>query len=410
MLIELLALGSLSTFMPAAQAAATTATVPQSPSSFDAQYAQARAWANGGQPELAIQAYSALLERSPGNADVLLGRGLVYSRTNRYAEAEADLLAASAAAPNYADVWLALGNLYRWTGRPAQAAEAYDRVLAIRPDDADARAGREALAQAAQAQAPQPAVTPPAAPGAAPTDQRPATPDALSTEFDWSASLSASATRVSLNSQRWNDQTIAVRRYTRYGSLGVEALSASRFDQRDHAWALDGYVALWPRAYANLRYQRAPVGRLFPDTSWRAELYQGVGNGWELSASTDRLDFDTSRVRIHGVGVAKYVGNFYLLLRHTDIKSSGSSSTGDRALVRYYYRGDADSYIEAAASRGRSDDPLSLSGGRSSSGERSVNFVSYVTRHWGYRVGATFARQDSGGRERGVSASLYRRW
>src|SRR5689334_22953348 len=85
---------------------------PAGAPSFDDQYAQARAFANGGQPELALAAYSALLARSPGNADVLLGRGIVYSRLGRWREAEADLAAAAKASPDYADVWEALGNNY----------------------------------------------------------------------------------------------------------------------------------------------------------------------------------------------------------------------------------------------------------------------------------------------------------
>ena len=80
-------------------------------------------------------------------------------------------------------------------------------------------------------------------------------------------------------------------------------------------------------------------------------------------------------------------------------------------LGRYYYRGDADSYLELAVNRGRSDDPLSLAGGRSRSGGGSVNLVHYFSRDWGGRVGAAFSR-DSGGsaRERSLTFAIHRRW
>ena len=58
-----------------------------SPASYDQQFQAARTLANSGQREAAIQAYSDLLVRSPGNTDVLLGRGQVYARMGRWPEA-----------------------------------------------------------------------------------------------------------------------------------------------------------------------------------------------------------------------------------------------------------------------------------------------------------------------------------
>jgi len=107
--------------------------VQENAPSFDQQYEQARGFANAGQHELALKLYSDLLARSPGNVDVLLGRGIVYTRMQRWQEAESDLRAAATAAPNYADVWSALSNMYRWSDQPAKASEAYERLVALRP-------------------------------------------------------------------------------------------------------------------------------------------------------------------------------------------------------------------------------------------------------------------------------------
>jgi tetratricopeptide (TPR) repeat protein len=108
---------------------------PAANASFDEQYEQARALANSGQPALAVAAYNALLTRSPGNVDVLLGRGIAYTRLDRWAEAQADLEAAAKASPDYADVWLALGNLHQWHDQPEPAIAAYSRLVALRPND-----------------------------------------------------------------------------------------------------------------------------------------------------------------------------------------------------------------------------------------------------------------------------------
>lgn len=369
---------------------------PAATTSFEQQYEEARALANAGQPGLALAAYKALLARSPGNVDVLLGRGIVLSRLERWSEAEADLSAAAKASPEYADVWFALGNLYQWQGQPAKAAEAYGRAAALRPGDAATLA---AHAQALRAMQPQPAPQP-----------FTGNPEAaIAAGYTWAAGLSGSWQDVG-DGPRWNDQTLSVRHYMKRGSIGFEALRAHRFDQTGRAWAIDAYASLWQGAYANLRYQRAPSERLFPAHSGRIELYQSLGNGWEASVSDDLLGFD-SRVNIYGLSLAKYTGNFYLQLRHQNIVSRGSHSSGDRLLARWYYAGDADSYLEATANRGRSDDPLSLTGGRARSGGSSLTWVHYLSRDWGTRVGASFARSGSGeARERGLSLGLYRRW
>jgi YaiO family outer membrane protein len=403
---------------PAEAVQAATAASP----SFDEQYEAARKLANDGQPELALAAYNLLLARSPGNVDVLLGRGIVLSRLERWTEAEADLTAAAKASPDYADVWYALGNLWQWQDQYARAADAYGRAAALRPQDGAARmaqaralrgAGNLAEARAALEQARAAGIDAAEVDAALRAMQppRPGNPEAaIASGYTWAAGLTGSWQDVG-DGPRWNDQTLSVRRYFRNGSIGFEALRAHRFDQSGRAWALDAYTGLWKGAYANLRYQRAPGARLFPANSGRVELYQSLGGGWEASLSDDVLGFE-SRVNIYGIGLARYAGNFYVQLRHQNIVSSGSHSSGDRLLARWYYRGDGDSYLEATANRGRSDDPLSLTGGRARSGGGSLSWVHYLSRDWGGKIGASFARDGGagGGRERGVSIGLYRRW
>jgi YaiO family outer membrane protein len=392
---------------------------PAASLSFDDAYARARALANDGQPELALAAYDALLARSPGNVDVLLGRGIVHARLGRWQEAERDLRAAATAAPTYADVWSALGNMYAWSDRPEQAADAYTRLIALQPDDAGTYVARgralRALGRNAGARADLDKARALGASGdafdalAASLQPRAGNPDAtIAAGHTWAAGLSSGWTDVGAG-PRWNDQTASIRHYTRGGSLAFETLRAHRFGLHDYAWALDGYANLWSGAYANLRYQRGAAARLFPANSGRAELYQALGNGWEASVSDDVLGF-ASRVNIYGVGIAKYAGDWYVQLRHQNIVSAGSHGTGDRLLARWYYAGDADTYAEVTVNSGRSDDPLSLVGGQTRSGGGSATWVRYWTPRWGTRVGASFSRASGADNERGLTVALYRRW
>ena len=395
------------------------------PPSFDQQFLVARSLAIAGERAAAVSAYTALLLQSPNNADVLLGRGRVYSWMGKWGEAEADLSAATIAAPNYADAWSALGDLYLWSDRPRQAADAYTRLLTLLPaldpaaliargrayraagDFASARADF----QAAGARAADPVLiddylrsVTPRAPG--PNVIVPA-------GYPWSASFGASWTAFSPARADWSDYTLSVRRHFERGSLALEVLGVDRFSSSDNAWAVDGYVDLWSRAYANLRYQRAPAGNLFPETSWRAELYQGVGRGWELSTSIDRLNFNSSSVDIYGLGVGKYVSNWYLRLRHLYVAGNGSSSNSDRLLARYYYKGDADNYVEFAAGAGRSDTALSSasgSPGRGHSWSTSAAFVRFLNPRLGFKLGIAYEQDENGYDGRGAFASVYTRW
>lgn len=409
--------------MPAAQLPpsppAVTAPAPAAQPSFDDAYARARALANAGQPEAALSAYDALLTRSPGNVDVLLGRGIVQARLERWTEAERDLRAAAAAAPAYADVWSALGNMYAWSDQPDKAADAYTHLIALRPDDPAAYVARgralRAQGRNAEARADLERARALGAGGdavealAAALQPRAGNPDAtIAAGYTWAASLSSSWTDVGAG-PRWNDQTVSVRHYTKGGSLAFETLRAHRFGEHDYAWALDGYANLWSGAYANLRYQRGAAARLFPANAGRAELYQSLGSGWEASVSDDVLGF-ASRVNIYGVSIAKYTGDWYLQLRHQNIVSASSHGTGDRLLARWYYAGDADTYAEATLNSGRSDDPLSLVGGQSRSGGGSVTWVRYWTPTWGTRVGASVSRARGASNQRELNVSLYRRW
>lgn len=390
---------------------------------YDAQFAAARALVDAGKFAEAVQAYSAMLAKSPNNVDLLYGRALASMRMQRWAEAETDLRAATVAAPTYADVWSSLGSLYQWTDRPQESEQAFARVVALRPADPQARlshsqallaagqrdAARAELEQAVklglsadQAESMQARLQP------RPTVQDAATLNAIAPEgYTWSAGLSTTQTKVGDNA--WNDTTASVRRYFALGSLGFEALHAHRFGLHDAAWALDGYASLWSGAYANVRYQRGPTTRLYPANAWRAELFQGVGGGWEVSAAIDDLGFE-DHVHLYTAGLGRYVGNFYVRLRHQHIVSPGSSSNSQRLQVRYYDQGDADNYMELNLSTGRSANQLDLGGGRITSDAASVNVVRYVAHDWALKVGASFARSSGSANEKSLSLGVSRRW
>ncbi|MEO7251089.1 MAG: YaiO family outer membrane beta-barrel protein [Arenimonas sp.] len=417
--------GTATALAQSAGETAVAAAPDSSAQSFDQQFAAARALATSGQRNEALRAYDALLERSPGNVDVLLGRGRLYAWMSRWREGEQDLRAVTSAKPDYADAWSALGDLYLWSGQPDLAAEAYGHWLALAPvsDPAPLVARGRAYRAAGNMTAANADFQAAAARGAdqeqmlkyqlAP-QSRARNPDVVvPVGYRWSASAGAGWTGFSGSRASWTDYTLTLRRHFDKGSLGVEWLGAHRFGNDGHAWALDGYVDLWPRAYANLRYQQGPQGGLFPQHAWRVEVYQGVGRGWELSGSIDRLEFSQSSVDLYGLGVGRYVGNWYLRGRVIFVDGEGSSSTGERLQARYYYAGDGDNYVEFTAGFGQSSrDTSGLSNGTSgsSSSSASVSFVKFLSPRWGFKIGAGYGDEGNGFTGHSLFGTVYARW
>ncbi|WP_313214579.1 YaiO family outer membrane beta-barrel protein [Stenotrophomonas acidaminiphila] len=391
------------------------------PDSLAAQMAQIRGLATGGQRAEAIERYTALLAEHPDNGDLLLARGRTYAWDGQYAAAEADLGAVVRNSPGYADAWSALGDLYRWSDRPQQAVDAYSHWVELAPQDPQARIARgRAQRDAGQAAAARADFDAALAMGADPAEvdslrqsllPRTANPDAMiAGGYRWGANVGWDHTGFSGGRQSWNDANLTLRRYFERGSLGLELLRADHFGRSDTAWALDGYAPLWTRAYANLRYQRGPSSGLLPKYAWRAEVFQGVGSGWELSASVDHLRF-SSDTEFYGVGVGRYVGNWYGRYKLQHVPGAGSGSWSHRVLLRNYYRGDADDYWEVSAGTGRSTD-MDRFGTvvRNSNAAVGVAWMHYFAPHWGLKLGAGYSDDDAGFAEKRVSLSVYSRW
>ena len=235
-----------------------------------------------------------------------------------------------------------------------------------------------------------------------------ALPEAPAPAHRWA--LTAGLSHTEAGSASAHEHNLALRHFAGWGSIALERIGLRRAGDSDQAWALDAYPRLWSGAYANVRYQRANQADFLPLTSWRAELYQNVGEGWELAASRDHLGFGAP-VRIDGLSVGKYWGNFFARWRHQKVRSDTSTGQGDRFFVRYYYEGDADHYLEANVSRGRSDDFGSALLQSVRTDSRGLAWYHFVTPEWGFRLSASQSGNGGAGTAaRDVGASLTRRW
>jgi YaiO family outer membrane protein len=400
------------------------AAVAAAPKSYEARFQLARMLSYTNQRQEAIRLYTELLATRPDNSDLQLARGRTYAWEGRWPEAEADLTAVTTRLPGYGDAWSALGDMYFWSDRPDAAIKSYDRWIEAQPAEPRAYLARarvyrsmgdlkDARADLEMARAH----------GAAAVEvdrllaalERRAEPEAAKPEsFLWAADLGYSFSHFSPDRDKWSEYSTSVRRYWERGSLAAEYLKANRFALTDDAVALDAYVDLWPRAYANLRYQYSPDAALYPDHAYRAELFQGAGRGWELSGSYDRLNFTNSNVNLYGVGLGKYTGNWYFRWRTLFIPSTPKLGVSHRAIARYYFSGDADDYVELNGGFSRGGEFLHQSQIIDVTKSWTVGAAvrKYFSPHWGVKFAADYSDEKTSNPfvERSVSINLLLRW
>jgi YaiO family outer membrane protein len=403
------------------------AEVEAHPESYEAKFKLARALSFSDHRDEAIQLYTELLATRPNNSDLLLARGRTYAWENRWQEAEADITAVTTRLPDYGDAWSALGDMYLWSDRLDKAVYAYGKWIAVDPDNprayiARARAYRSAGDLAAARVDFEAART-----HGAPDSEidryltslllRRHAPEATAPEmYKWEATLSYDFSSFSEDRSDWTYYTATIRHYWERASLAFEYQRCRRFDSNDYALALDAYVDLWRRAYANLRYQYSPNADLYPDHLYRIEIFQGVGKGWELSGSYDHMDFTNSTVDMYSAGIGKYIGNWYLRWRTLFIPASAKLGISNIALARYYYAGNGDDYFE-------------INGGFSEGGEFikgttiiettrghwfGAVFEDYFYPHWGIKISASYDDEktlvEQSIIEKSIGVKILMRW
>jgi len=91
------------------------------------------------QPDAAKEAYQAALTLQPNNGAALTGMARHAMLTNNREEAELYAIAATEKDASNADVWSFRGAMLRAANKPEEALAAYDKVIALRPNDVNAR-------------------------------------------------------------------------------------------------------------------------------------------------------------------------------------------------------------------------------------------------------------------------------
>ena len=152
--------------------------------------------------------------------------------------------------------------------------------------------------------------------------------------------------------ERWQSVRASLVREIEEGAIGLEIERVERFGRSDVAGALDVYANLWPGSYANLRARHAPDPEVLPAADWRLEVFQSLPGGWEASGSGRLSTVPGPNVAVLGVGIARYVGAWYLRGLGSVAEVDGARSGGGAFFARRFFVDDGRQFVEAGGGLG----------------------------------------------------------
>lgn len=157
--------------------------------------------------------------------------------------------------------------------------------------------------------------------------------------------LDLSYVRFDDTTEPWRLASLSVERRAAFGTVIGRLNLADRFGEAGVQLEADAYPTLGEGTYAYLNAGRALSG-VFPEWRYGAELFRGVGGGWEASAGVRHLRFEGDDVTLWTGSVGKYVGNYWLSLRpYARWRDDDLSASASLTARRYF--ADAEHYLGA---------------------------------------------------------------
>ncbi len=169
----------------------------------------------------------------------------------------------------------------------------------------------------------------------------------------WRAGLAAGLEDFSRDRSTWRTAQLSLSRRAGGHTFGLEAGLVERFDQTDRVLSGETWLRLAPRRALHLRAGIAPGADIIARSDLSAELYAGVGGGWEISFGYRRMDFDADNVDLLSASAATYRGLWYFRARGTGVPTAGSLGLVGALTARRYLGPRLDSFVEITGGGGR---------------------------------------------------------
>lgn len=227
----------------------------------------------------------------------------------------------------------------------------------------------------------------------------------------WEGFLNYSYSSVTNGRAPWHDARAAVVHPFAGGlTAALELIEDSRFNRWDRAVALDTYLELWAGSYGNVRVQYAASPNFLPIAGMYGELFQGLPDGWEVSANYRFRAYSHDETHLLGVSLGRYVGRWYLRALGHMLPRTGHVGFIYAAKARRYFAPPR-SYVELGAGRGRGVEVVDVGPviQTTATYHASVRLQTYVTNHFGIAVQGVYS-DDEFFKRRTVALGVMSRW
>lgn len=281
--------------------------------------AKARAAASDGRRGEGIALLEAHLATTPRDVDARLVYGLILSWDGNYDQARAALTEVLTQAPDYLDARVALMNVEWWSGQNDTARSYVRSVLARDPGNTQARLVQQRL------------------------DAR---------TRPWRAGISFTHDAFNDDREPWNETSLTLGRETPVGSLIVRGSRADRFGLQDRQFDVEFYPTFRAGSYAFVGIGAGADEVLYPKSRVSIDVYQSVGNGFEVSGGFRQLNFaDTTRIYLGTV--TKYAGNWMLTGKAFVVPDATlGDSWSYHGIARRYFGDSGTSFVGGGYSHG----------------------------------------------------------
>lgn len=280
---------------------------------------RARAAATSGDRPAGLALLESHLAANPRDVDARLVYGLILSWEGRYDEARTALSAVLGQAPDYMDARVALMNVEWWSGRVSEARELVRSVLSRDAGNTQARYVQQRL-------------------------------DARTRPW----SVETGYTRDTFNDDRepWQEYGLSLGRETAVGSLIVRGSQADRFGLTDQQVDVEFYPTFRAGTYAFVGVGFGADQVLYPEYRISFDLYQSLGQGFEVSGGYRRLGF-AAATDIYLATLTKYAGNWMITGKAFVVPDRRlGDSWSYHGVVRRYFGAAGTSFIGAGYSHG----------------------------------------------------------
>jgi len=322
------------------------------PRSYEALFGLARSLAYSDNRDEALKVLTNLLVYYDNDIKALLLRGRINTWEGNWYQAEKDLVFAGLLYPEFTDVWSALGDLYLWRGDYNEAAEMFNQLVAKHPENAENYISRaKAMIGIRFYNSARSDLNKALYLGGSRIEIEKLLHKIMRDKTaGWEANALFNNTTFTSNSPKpdWVLIEGSVKREFKIGSIALGYTRMRRFDKWDDALLLDSYFNTWRMAYANIRVRPALSTQFLPRMEYIAEIFQGIGSYWELSAGyiLKQYDNDYDNVSVYILSAARHVGSFYLRERLSLSSNSGKTNQTHLITTRWYLR-DIDDFFEA---------------------------------------------------------------